>query len=875
LGCGIDLPHRDISFEEHAMTRRIAPAVGLLVTVGFSLVCPAPAHAVITRLTPLAEILSGQQYIFTATVEKADPAIPGIVLSVNDQLKGKVPFERMPVNMTGDSEAKKEKHPEQLFKRVKPKLPVMVFAGGRGKNFTAFVFSDGTWFQILGVKSDGDKVTWSLAHGEPYLRRTFKGTTAELKQIVIDGLANKKDPPKPNEKEEPGFGPEVKPDAEKNKEEGRGSRIEDRGARTEASRGPTDRLAAIPQGCADCVGKGIDVSTGRQRGPLFAVIPTVFIMGPLALLAALFPAVFGGLALFMKRWMALLMVACTNSTLFTLQMLLGGYARGAWWGSTTALWAAMTLVTLIGAVWSARRYRTVLSENHSEDPTPRRIERIILTWLSVIGVVVVILSGLSFGPVEWQLSSALSSPWKDLLVFWVGAWGGGLYLLYLRAVPKRNQAVPVELVVLWAMLFAYANLTTLEMAQAAGGGGSAISLGSAVSTGDATKGAKLSQVSWTRVFEGGGTIVSTPLIDGDRVYVGVSHAAGLDVFGIFYCLERDTGKIVWQFDAQQELKQIFSSPCIADGKLYFGEGLHTERQSKVYCVDAATGKEVWRYQTQSHTESSPCVGDGKVFFGAGDDGVLCCNAATGDKLWQFQPGLHVDASPTVVGKRLYAGSGISRTHKTTAMFCLDIDTGKPVWSVNAELPVWSSPTIVGEHAFYGLGNGQYGMSAEKPAGAVMCVEVATGKRIWERPVPDGVLDKPLVDERHVYVGSRDAQFYCLDRADGRVVWKRDMGSPVVSGAKLARCGCCGGVSAIYAAASDGRLCCLDPDTGNPFWTFELARHTGLKPQLYATPAVITLSGEGERRQIILAAGLTDAKSVSSARVFSLEDRGKP
>src|SRR5262249_20402242 len=137
------------------MMRRIAPAIGLMLAAGLALLCPTPAPAVITRLTPLAEILSGQEFIFTATVEKVDPSIPGLILNVGDNLKGKVPFTRMPVNMKGDSEAQKEKHPEQLFKRVKPTLSVMVFASGRGKKYTAFVYSEGTWFQILGAK-DGD-----------------------------------------------------------------------------------------------------------------------------------------------------------------------------------------------------------------------------------------------------------------------------------------------------------------------------------------------------------------------------------------------------------------------------------------------------------------------------------------------------------------------------------------------------------------------------------------------------------------------------------------------------------------------------------------------------------------------------------------------
>src|SRR5262249_39998512 len=160
---------------------------------------------------------------------------------------------------------------------------------------------------------------------------------------------------------------------------------------------------------------------------------TVFIMGPLALLAALFPAVFGGLAVFMKRWMALLMVACTNSTLFTLQFYFGALAYGAWWGSTLTLWLAMTLVTLAGAFWSARRYRTVLHDNHADAPTPRRGEQTVLTVLSIVGVLVVLFVGLSFNPLEWQARRLLNSPLqKSMLVLWIGFWAGSAYLLYLR-----------------------------------------------------------------------------------------------------------------------------------------------------------------------------------------------------------------------------------------------------------------------------------------------------------------------------------------------------------------------------------------------------------------------------------------------------------
>ena len=104
-----------------------------------------------------------------------------------------------------------------------PKLPLVLFVNQNGKNFTAFAYSNGTWFQMAGERADdGDVLRLPFTHIEPYLRRTFKGTTAEMKKVVVDALSGKAEPPPPNLKEKPGIGPEVEaPDKpkEKDKEE--------------------------------------------------------------------------------------------------------------------------------------------------------------------------------------------------------------------------------------------------------------------------------------------------------------------------------------------------------------------------------------------------------------------------------------------------------------------------------------------------------------------------------------------------------------------------------------------------------------------------------------------------------------------------------
>src|SRR5262245_26139191 len=109
---------------------------GLLVAS--LLLVPATTHALILRLTPLGDVLKEGQYICVANVEKLYPEKPAAVLVVTEDLKGKLPFRRLPVNLAGDAEGKKLDHPAQILKRLAPDLPVVLFANHFGKNLIVF-----------------------------------------------------------------------------------------------------------------------------------------------------------------------------------------------------------------------------------------------------------------------------------------------------------------------------------------------------------------------------------------------------------------------------------------------------------------------------------------------------------------------------------------------------------------------------------------------------------------------------------------------------------------------------------------------------------------------------------------------------------------
>ncbi|HEX5273461.1 MAG TPA: PQQ-binding-like beta-propeller repeat protein [Gemmataceae bacterium] len=827
--------------------RRFAVAGGLIAVLLFGLAAP-PARAVIEALIPLETLIHKQsEFIFTAKVDKIDPDKPGVVLEAGDALKGKAPFTRLPVNLTGDDYAKEHQHTPQLLKRLAPKLPVVLFVVKRDKRYVALGYSNGTWFQMT-AEADAENPVWAFTHCEPYLRRTFKGTTDEMRTAVADSLAGKAKAPEPDRDEKPGLGPEVEP-----------------------------KKTQPP------------VAGGAPDGPLFAVVPTVAIGGLLSLLAMLFPAVFGGLTGQLKRWTAVISVASLNSTLLFLHGWLAPRWSGSWWATKMGLWVIMTVVTALGVLWAWRRQLTALTrpEPPAEKASspggttaapgvlPTRYEQALLLILSGLGVAL-------FGVCLLLGYPLLSLPWSFVLALWVGIWAGTLYVVWVRrtaARPRSQPAFTSEGVVLWAMVPAClalgcssAPVGVFASAQGAGAG--------AVRGEEATRGAHFLKETPINFAPGvAGAVDARVLIDGDRLFVAVAYPP--DPFstsgtpGNLYCVDRSTGAVRWDFNRVNGsvMREVFSSPCLADGKLYVGEGFHDDARCNLYCIDADTGKQLWAHPTASHTESSPCVAGGKVYCGAGDEGLICLDPGqNGKRLWQYAKG-HIDCPPLVVGQRVYCGAGVDRNLKgpqETAIFCLDAETGEEVWRVKTDLPAWGKPFVSGDRAFFPLGNGDSSKPVSppaKPAGAVLCVSAADGQQVWRFDVGDGVLEGPAVDAGQVYFGSRDGHCYCVGRDDGRLRWERDLGSPVVASPALAVCSSCGTTNSVYALARDGRAACLDSASGRVMWQREFSA-----AQLLSPPVVtVEHTPQGDRRSVYFGAGILGNNQIM---VYCLEDQWK-
>src|SRR5262249_12396440 len=123
-------------------------------------------------------------------------------------------------------------------------------------------------------------------------------------------------------------------------------------------------------------------------------------------------------------------------------------------------------------------------------------------------------------------------------------------------------------------------------------------------------------------------------------------------------------------------------------------------------------------------------------------------------------------------------------------------------------------------------------SADRPAGALVCLQAETGQIRWQYDVRDAVLAQPAVDERtgFVYFAARDHHCYCLDDK-GVLNWTQDLGSPVVTAPALSG-------SCLCVAASGGKVYGLAANSGEVAWGFDVADHEQKKAQLFSSPVVV-------------------------------------
>jgi outer membrane protein assembly factor BamB len=297
-------------------------------------------------------------------------------------------------------------------------------------------------------------------------------------------------------------------------------------------------------------------------------------------------------------------------------------------------------------------------------------------------------------------------------------------------------------------------------------------------------------VAWKTELPGPGG--SSPVICGDRVFLTCYTGYGLprggkgdikDLRRFVLCLDRQTGKILWQREVETKLPEN-------DYNRYISE--------------------------HGYTSSTPVCDSERVYVFFGRSGVVAFDL-DGKQLWQVDVGKGLNSWGSAASLLLYKDLLIvNAAVEKSSLTALDRKTGKEVWRTKGIRDNWSTPVIVE------VPGGKTELVLNQ--GFLVGYDPDTGQELWTCDLVEtpAAISSPAVKNGIVYAmgsGSGGRTVMAV-RAGGKgdvtkthVLWKQKLGanvpSPLIYGDYL------------YFASS--RVACLKADTGQLVYQEDLYR----------------------------------------------------
>lgn len=305
----------------------------------------------------------------------------------------------------------------------------------------------------------------------------------------------------------------------------------------------------------------------------------------------------------------------------------------------------------------------------------------------------------------------------------------------------------------------------------------------------------------------------------------------------------------------------WSSPVIADGRIWLTTALDEGKSLRAICVSARDGRilhdvevfapaePVFIHTKNSYASPTPVLGDGRVFVHFGTMGTAALDAATGWVQWKNEE-LNIDhetgpgVSPVLFGNLLIVP--FDGTDKRF-IAALDVNTGRIVWRRDRSAPLpeqpskrraFSTPLVIDVD-----GRAQLISPA---ADRLYAYDPATGTELWHiRYTGYANVPRVVAGDGVVYVctGYSKPELWAMraggsgDVTDTHVVWKFAGQVPAKPSPLLLE-------KRIYIVHDQGTATCIDAETGAAVWQHRLGGNYSASP-LYAAGRIHFFSEEGK------------------------------
>lgn len=289
-------------------------------------------------------------------------------------------------------------------------------------------------------------------------------------------------------------------------------------------------------------------------------------------------------------------------------------------------------------------------------------------------------------------------------------------------------------------------------------------------------------------------IIGTPVFSNNRVYIAIGgdpNHGGRDSKGSIVCIDATkTGDVtqqgkLWSYEA---LNQSVSTVAVAGGLVFVVDNAFT-----VHCLDADNGTCYWTHATRKGATcfSSPLVADGKLYLGK--------TILAASKTFKLHEGIQSDRDTTysshstangvlfaVLGDRLWAISNqadAGRNPAAPAAKTSPIPLAAPAGKASMVRPTRAKPApshVAIKRNWPNL-RGPFGQGIAHDAAPPASFDVAAGKNLlWKTPIPRPGASSPVVWEGRVFLSGADEtarEVYCFDANTGTMLWRQTANQP--------------------------------------------------------------------------------------------------
>jgi outer membrane protein OmpA-like peptidoglycan-associated protein/outer membrane protein assembly factor BamB len=282
-------------------------------------------------------------------------------------------------------------------------------------------------------------------------------------------------------------------------------------------------------------------------------------------------------------------------------------------------------------------------------------------------------------------------------------------------------------------------------------------------------------------------MVYNPIISDGMVYF-------VDIKKNVYCLEEDSGKLLWKVNLNQ-LSAQFTPGSKAAGKVKYplvkGHRLILTDNFVIYCLDKRSGNVLWA-RTGMRDEKD-------LFDKDSAYNKKTSRWGTGDNR-DWDPTKHsttlvdgIYSDPVIHKDVLYYGT-------RSVFMSREILQGHMKWN-NRNVKSYSGfPSFYENYIF------TQSMDYAKDAFTLCCLDADTGATVWSRPItkPERIFS-PVIYQQKVYLASGSVM-HCFNLADGADVWRRDYEETITSNPSFTE-------REILFTAGNRRVLIINPSTG--------------------------------------------------------------